>query len=344
MSDQQNENELLVSRILKSVGPLKTPPQDVADEVKAAVHAAWLVEVQQAAGNKAPMTHDHSKERVAPRGFWQQYRMAAAVSAVALGLFVGMWQLRSPEVVMATLDSTIEQVEVSDDATNWRPPGKQELRADQMLRTGAGAFASLSFDNGINLRLGESSTVRFVGRDEIVLSKGEVYIDSHRYTDNFKVVTEFGEAVDVGTQFLVGVDDDRWAVQVREGKVNVSDDDIDFAVEPGSRIEVARDNTVKMKQVSATDMSWRWSERVRPDYVITGKSLHQYLGWVAGETGKRLQYASVVAEQQARQVRLGGPIDGYTAIESLPVVLKGTNHRLLESSEQVIMVEYSNQL
>lgn len=342
MGDQQNSNEEVVARILKGVGRLKTPPEGVAEEVKSAVRAAWLDEVRQVALDN----RSGGDIRLAPKGVWQGYRIAAAaaVSVVALGLFVGMWQLPSSEMVTATVDSTIEQVEVSDDATNWRPVDGQQLNAGQLLRTGVGAFASLSFDSGVNLRIGESSTLRLIDGGEIALETGQVYVDSYSYADSFKVVTRFGEAVDIGTQFLVSVEHDHWRVQVREGEVSVSDDGSDFALRPGSRVEVTQDNSVTTKQVSNTDMSWRWSERVRPGYSIAGKNLHDYLSWVARETGKRLEYASVVAEQQAREVRLGGPIDGYTATDSLPVVLKGTNHLLLDSAEQVIMVGYSNQL
>ncbi len=324
MKDKNNQiiSEDDIERILRKVGPLVTPPEEMGSRIRENVKAEWRRETSR-------------------RRQWRNYRIAAVVCAVSFAMYFGA--ILMPDMntaVVATLDTPIHLVERSADGVSWRTLASGELREGDYLRTAPGTSVSVTFENKMNVRLASASMMQIVTHNEVDLKQGAVYLDSiNRVVDvPFVVVTDHGRAVDIGTQFIVSANPDAWSVQVREGQVNVSDGQTRLQLVPGDLVTISANDQIERSTVPAHDESWRWAEAVRPHYNLEGQKLSDYLSWVSRETGKTLRYTSLGVEESAAHIILRGSIDNLTAEESVQFVMRSTNLELIESAENVIMV------
>ena len=73
----------------------------------------------------------------------------------------------------------------------------------------------------------------------------------------------------------------------------------------------------------------------RPPFSIEGRSVDEFLGWAARETGRQVVYASPDIEQQARRVTLSGTVEGLAPDQALAAVLATTSLRPVVDREQI---------
>ena len=321
MSEEKPQlSEEEISKILQRVGPIESPQPEMAARVRSAVHASWQEEV---ANNQRPG--------------WLRY--AAAVAVIGIAAYVGVTlQAPAPQPALAQVDMGQSSLQISLDGKRWSALSDEALVEGNHLK--ADGPVSLSFENGINLRLDKGTALALSGAHEVRLSAGSLYFDSYGGEAEmpFRVQTPYGQAADIGTQFMVTSSASGWSVQVREGLVEIEDDGFETAVRPGQRLVIAQDNVVEQSVVEPHDESWRWVEQSRPAYSIDGRTIAEFLTWAARETGRELRYNSESARQIAERERLHGSIENLTADESLDYVLSTTDLELIESGEPVIMV------
>lgn len=320
--DAMDEQEL--ERILKKVGPRPLPPQEVRQETKSAVYALWREQVE--TSRRARMTR----------------RLALAASVVIVvtaGLF--LLENRVPESI-ASVDGSMNRVETYTDGS-WREFNGESLGRSSRIRTGSDAYLSLSLMNGINVRLDQNTDVSLTDVEMLSLLKGSVYVDSYGFLPDggFVVNTGFGSANDIGTQFVVTTHEDGWNVQVREGVVVVRDSEITTLVELGERLTISADDVMTTTEVKSDDPSWKWTENVSPLFVIEGKSLNDYLEWMARETGRKIEFQTELARSAAKSTMLHGSIEGLQPGESLGVVLSTTDLKEVDDHSESILIDTS---
>ncbi|MGV0035081.1 MAG: FecR domain-containing protein [Candidatus Azotimanducaceae bacterium WSBS_2022_MAG_OTU7] len=347
MAGQDKLSEQQIAELLKKVGPLKEPPADMAARVKASVRAAWVektqVEKTQAEKTQAEKawTEKNRVEETATKQSKWTYSAAAAVAVLSIGLVFTL-QPRPVEIkTVAKVDAGRRAIEVLSDNQQWARTSNEGLSEGSVIRVNGNTPVSFTFNDGMNVRAQPGTRLQLASSHEITLNNGSIYLDSYntQQPEPFTVTTTFGTARDIGTQFMVSLNDaDSWSVQVRDGQVNVADDDQSMSLRPGDAITISAENDVSESSVSAHDASWQWSETARPTYNIEGRYLNDYLLWVSRETGRALRFRSESAKQSAASTRVHGTIDGLSARESLHPVLDTTNLRLVDGPENVIMV------
>ncbi|MBT4160110.1 MAG: FecR domain-containing protein [Gammaproteobacteria bacterium] len=316
-----NLTEEAISNLLQKVGPLETPPEDMTSRVHAAVEQTWQREVRE------------QKQRR-----WFQY--AAGIAVVTASIYLGLTiQTGEPNPPIAHLDSSSEGIFWSADGSTWQPLEDKPMTAGSWLRTDNSA--SVSFAHGLNARINTDTSLQLINDSEVHLIEGTIYLDSYdKPTDlPFRVSTRFGTATDIGTQFIVNSGGTAWSVQVREGMVDVSNDQMNQEVHAGEKITITQTGDAASTFVAPFDDSWRWAEATRPAFSIEGRNLVSYLKWVARETGRDLRFAGPDTEREASETLLHGSIDHLTASESLEYVLQSTDIRLIDGPENVIMVK-----
>lgn len=322
MNEQhKNLSEDEISRILSRVGPLEAPPEEMANRVRSVVKDTWMEEVQ----NKKKQPH------------WHRYAAAVALFAVT-GWFVLQPDTSVESIAVATIDTDSAGLEWSKDGKNWAPAA-ESLPVGYQLKSGQ--VASLTFHQGMNVRMQADSIVTLMAANEIHLQNGAIYLDSYESSSEtpFLVTTEFGRATDIGTQFMVSKRDENWTVQVREGLVSVLDDAMDVTVSAGRKLMVNDENASETSLLPSDDASWAWAEQARPHFSIEGRTLSTYLEWVARETGRQLTYGNPEAEKLAHETRLHGSIGHLTASASLRFVLESTDLQLTDSHDSIIHIE-----
>ncbi|MFT7286936.1 MAG: ferric-dicitrate binding protein FerR (iron transport regulator), partial [Halieaceae bacterium] len=235
-----------IAEILAKVAQRENPPAEVANAVRARVHQAWQASLQERRGQR--------------RRFTVLASAAGLLLVLGLGLF--MQQHTPAPVVLATLGQQLNSVEYRRAGGAWQPveqgvsPG---LLAGDQLRTAAGSFAAFSTEQGLRVRLDQSSELRLLSEREVFLSKGAVYVNAEGESQ-LTVATAAGIARDIGTKFEVRVMPQGWQVQVRDGQVLIEDKRSGSAVaNAGERLQLAADAPPERQAVSAADASWEWT-------------------------------------------------------------------------------------
>ncbi|XOV88109.1 MAG: FecR domain-containing protein [Pseudomonadota bacterium] len=315
--DEDNIRELL-----QKVGARPAPPADVEARIKEKVAAAWREEVKR------------RQQRT-----WTRYALAASV-VMALTLTWMVVPTGQEMVPIAEVAHIVGNAEVQDADGNWQLLVPGTRLGTQSLRTGADSFVALATEGGLSLRIADNSEVQLASDNCVSLVKGALYADTaNRKGNEITVNTPFGQARDIGTRFEVRLSDDSWHVQVRDGVVEVKDDGILEHTGAGDRLTISRTNLVAKETVSSDDPSWQWAAVAAVPFRIEGASLHDYLGWVAHETGARLNFASDSVEAQAKRTILHGSINGLSPQDSLTAVLATTNFQASSVTAGVLMIE-----
>lgn len=324
MSSESAKNKLSEERIeaiLTRVGPRPSPSPDAESAVKAEVYQAWQQSV--------------SAQRQQHRQ-WSYMAAAASVMLTIAATFMVPWGPES-EPGAALLVQRVNQLEYSPAGTDsWETaPESAHFDSGDRLRLSEDSYAALTMNNGTQLRLDQSTELRFVSEDSVFLSRGALYADAAGES-TLRVITAGGTAQDIGTRFEVRVGENGWQVQVREGRVVIDDERAGTAfADAGERLIAVDDNFVK-EAVSPTDESWAWAQAAIRPIAIEGALLEDYLHWWTRESGVVVNFNSAIDQAIAGQTRLHGSLDGLSLEDGLRVVLSSSGYHVVDDrSDQV---------
>jgi ferric-dicitrate binding protein FerR (iron transport regulator) len=203
----------------------------------------------------------------------------------------------------------------------------------QSLRTGGESGIALRLANGLSLRVDEHSELDLIDDQSVKLLSGRVYVDTgtdgvgSSSLDGFELLTARGTVRHVGTQYMVRMDGARLAVSVRLGAVQflgVEDGGSALVVSGGQEVSVTDRGGPKVSVTDTLGDQWKWAEALGPGFALDGRSMDEFLAWVARETGLGLKYRSFAAKQAAEQTALHGTVD-LPAREALDIVIMGTD-------------------
>jgi ferric-dicitrate binding protein FerR (iron transport regulator) len=298
--------------LLRATGRRPAVPEDRAARVAAAAREHWRSEVR----------HDARRRR----GYW------AAGLAAAIGITTGvaLWQ-RTREPAPPPGPVRAARVEIVKDSA-WsrvasaaapRPlrPG-DEVHVGWELATAERGRLALRLGSGHSVRLDAGTRVSVLSDRVLVLAHGAVYVDSGSPSavGAIEIRTPFGSIRDVGTQFEV-----RWLttsvrVRVREGKVGLQGAGTSVEVGAGHELEVTESGRIDRREWTPA-AGLDWIDTVTPMFRIDGRSLKEFLDWMARERGLRLRFDSPRAALAAAGIRLSGSVDGMTLDQALESVL-----------------------
>lgn len=320
--------EAHLERLLKETGKRPEPPAEMAELVKANVKQVWQEEVRKGA-----------EQRASARRRTQWLGIAASLVVAITGLFFGLQTTTTP-IVAGQLVQVVATPEYRLANDDWRPLTSTvgELHLGMEIRTPVNAYASFKLGNGMHVRLKSDSQLILRGTDRLELLSGAVYAESPEALSNsVQVMTPFGVAEDIGTEFEVMVNPTSWRVQVREGQVSMVSDKHNLTAAAGQRITIADNHRVAEERVAATDSSWAWTHQVKEPFQLEGATLASYLAWWSSETGKQPIFSSAEDQALAATMKLHGRLDGLSLDDGLSAVLASTGFHVVDSTaEQVI--------
>jgi ferric-dicitrate binding protein FerR (iron transport regulator) len=261
----------------------------------AALHAQWL---------------EHTAARRRRRLMTRAIATAASLAAVAVAF---LW-LQGPAPSAPPLLASVENVEGTDitwrnDRTQAQPLGTlQGLAEGQRLATGPGSRIALRWHNGGSLRVDERSRLEFVSPSAVRLTAGNLYFDSvagssvnRDSAPELAVQTPAGEIFHIGTQFMVRVESNEVVLSVREGQVKViTSDGSQLVVDANQELDLRADGIPNVTAIDGHGERWRWAADIAPQLELEGRTIFDVTAWAARETGRRVDYASAVAESKAR--------------------------------------------
>jgi len=306
-------DEADLGALLRAVGPRPRPPAALEAEVRAAVEAEWH---EVTAGLQR-------------RRRYTGWAAAAGVAAAA----IGMWLARplylpeaGPVASVARLEGVVEYR--SDRHDEWAPlPAATALREGDELRTGLSGRVALQLASGVQLRLDQSTRVALNDAHHARLRRGGLYVDSGvQGQDDSRALaldTPAGTVRHLGTQYEARVSDGTLRVAVREGLVAIGGDGVGIVGRAGQQVTV-RGGQATSTSLAANDASWAWIGSVTPPFAIEGRSVDEFLGWAARETGRQVVYASPQAAERARGIVLKGSTEGLTPDDAVSAVMSTT--------------------
>jgi len=320
----EREHDAEAERVLKGLfahaKPRLQPPAADTEEIRRAIYAEW--------------------DAVTGRRVWRKRAGFAAAASVLLA--VALWvggglNPGAPPPMVARVERVQGAVE---GAAAARAVIGDELVAGTVLSTGAGQVA-LRLASGGSLRIGPRSEIVLTGPDGAELVAGVLYFDSEdrRSGVEFTVTTGLGTVRDVGTQFLVRLDDDRSEldVGVRDGRVSLMTSGESGTAGVGERLVAAQDtSTIRRDAIETFGSEWDWAEKLAPPFDIEGRTISDFLAWVAAQTGRTVVFSDPAAERLAQTHILRGSVD-FEPLQKLSAVLATTDlNATLEGGRVVI--------
>ncbi|MDH4107156.1 MAG: FecR domain-containing protein [Gammaproteobacteria bacterium] len=315
IEEQQNDDQT-VARLMHLAGPRAAIPADVERRVYGAVRSEWELS---------------TRRRNLAR--WTLPLALAASVIVAVGL------LQREPVAPLVAVGTISRVTGPAAGLAVGDP----VHRGATLRTGPGQGLSITTSDGVSLRVASGTEFTLKAADAISIAAGEIYADSgeRAYLDrHMSIDTPIGSATDVGTQFSVRYSGDAMSVAVREGRVNVIDQQDQPSAriaDVGERLVLRPGQDVTMERVSVRDPSWGWAVALAPAFDIESASLLDFLKWAARETARELVFEDDDLRMEAMRTVLHGSVTDFTPDEAAESVLSTTGFRYRIDEQRIVI-------
>jgi len=301
--DPETERERLLLQLFARAEPRPQPPASDTEQIRQAVLQEW--------------------EAVTGPRIWRKraaFGSAAAAALVAAFVYVGGGPVPTGP---APLVAHVEQVQgVVTTASGARLGAGSGVVAGTRLDSGDGQVG-FRLASGGSLRIAPHSRVVLVGSDEAELLAGALYFDSEdQRAAEFAVVTDLARVRDVGTQFLVRLDDERLDVGVRAGLVNVTRGATSDTASAGERLVATQaTNDLRRDSISTVGGDWEWAERLAPPFDTNGRTLGEFLEWFSAQTGRMVVFADPAVERTMRPAVLRGSVNDESLLRKLSAVL-----------------------
>ena len=323
--------------LLRLAGPRKPVPTEVERRVYARVKQEWARQAKPDTDKVYQSVRaSWSKAAVRPRRIRQ---WAIPVALAASAVFALLLVLPGP-----VTDSPAIAVGTVTIAAETSGSGKAYAVGDTIY---AGTTLSTTDAGGMSIRLGSAESIRLDRNTTLVvndatsfaLETGRVYADTGdlMYRDRGLVIdTAMGSVTDIGTQFAVSIGDQELDVAVREGRVDVAQDDEVFVAVAGERMRLDGSGA-DITPISARDDYWAWAADLAPAFDIEGEPLLDFLRWVARETGYELVFEDNELRMQAMRVDLHGSVSDFAPLDAVEAVLAGTTFKYRIEDGKIII-------
>jgi len=306
-----------VATLLRSIGRRPAVPEERMVRVRSAVRAQWIADVAL---------------RTRRRQLWIAAALAtAATVAVMIGL--GGWRPGGPSTATAIVARVETRIGLAwarsaSNATDGSPtlaaPGT-DLRVGSEIATEEGGRIAIRLTSGHSVRLDERTRARLLTGGAIALERGAVYVDSRGplavARGSVDLQTPFGGLRDIGTQFEARLAEDGLVVRVREGLVSWIGAGPPVDVRAGEEMQLAPGRLPVRRDLPAGASVWGWIDPITPLMDVEGRTLREFLDWIARERGLRLEFATSDVASAADRTRLNGSVDGMTLDQALESVL-----------------------
>ena len=309
-TDEHTTDDVLTG-LLRRSGRRELPPADIAARVHAATLKVWVAQRRR-------------------RHVWRVCWSLAAGLAL-FGVVGWLWQAGRFAQDFGVLEVGTD-LRVS--AWRWsRNDSAAHLRVGDTIATGA-MGARIRRGDGAAIQLDSDTVLRLTSPTELQLDRGKLFIDTGRTSARSQallVKTAYGVVEHAGTQFVVDLRDQHFALAVRDGSVAVTTRATE-STRTAQRLTLAAGETLRIDgsgvlhraHIGPFDPTWQWTDVLARPISIEGRSLDAVLTDVAERSGLDLSYANNAAAAQAHRIVLHGPDLLLSPRVALDAALAGT--------------------
>jgi ferric-dicitrate binding protein FerR (iron transport regulator) len=301
----------LLEDLFRNVSSRERPSRADEQAVRKAIHAQW-----------AQMTR-RRKIRRAAIAF-------ASAASVVLAVIVGLNLTQSPElpgpaIELAVIEKKTGTVESTLATANISQPLASDsvIGTGQSITTGSDSRLGVRWISGESVRLDQNTDILVHSATEIELLVGQIYLDTDQADSDSGLVirTPAGAVRHLGTRYLTSVGDSGLSVSVREGRVQLQAAGLNALAEAGEQMNLDSNGVYRRASIPTFGPLWQWTESLAPAFASDGRTMDEFLDWVARESGRELEYRSASAEEMARGTILRGKVD-MEPMKALSVVLQ----------------------
>jgi len=293
-----------LAELFRHASARQRPPAGDEQIVRQALHEQWE------AMTRGPR---------ARRKVWPWAIAASVLLAVVVGTRLSqVADPIAPAQQVALADRIMGQITLQTDtgSRNLHEAQEQWLLSGQTIRLGANSRLAMRWINGAAIRMDERTELKLISPDELFLDTGRIYVDTadaDHTGAGITVHTPQGVVRHLGTQFMTQVSPSGTAVSVREGQVAYfpSPDRVDertLAIK-GQKLAVAASGGIAIEPIAIWGDEWVWAEQMSTGFASDGRSLADLLAWAARESGRQVEYRSLVAESVAVATILHGDLE-----------------------------------
>jgi ferric-dicitrate binding protein FerR (iron transport regulator) len=324
---QDSKDEATIAALLRAAGPRPMPASEAMAAAREAVEAEW---------RDATAAHVRTRRSAARYTGWAA---AASIAVAAVAVWMVYPNVESPSATVASLARVEGEVEQDRGDGQWtRLAAEDAIHDGAQLRTAATGRAALVLASGVELRVDGATRVAFQDVGHARLLDGAVYVDSGANPGpaarDLVLDTSAGHVRHLGTQYFARVSGNSLRVGVREGRVALEGPAGTAIGASGEQLTVA-DGKVSRAPLARTAEDWQWIAEVTPPFSLDGRTVEDFLVWVARETGRTIVYATPEAGQQARAVTLSGSVEGLAPDAAINAVLSTTSLKPEVGSERI---------
>ena len=237
----------------------------------------------------------------------------AAAASVLLGFAIIFNVINAPLVTpvqIAAIDRSLGSIYVLGEQSRLQATGDlSSIAAGQTIVTGTKSGLGLAWGGGGSLRIDADSRVTFVSATVIELESGRIYFDSMNLDVVFEVHTKHGVVTHMGTQYMSEVSPQSLTVSVREGQVSVDGLYFDEIAEDRQQLTLNGSARPEVLSIARHGDNWEWVEETAPAASFDGKTVFEFLQWVARETGFKIEFQNDRVKTVAETKHLHGEVD-----------------------------------
>ncbi|MEM9301889.1 MAG: FecR domain-containing protein, partial [Pseudomonadota bacterium] len=251
-------------------------------------------------------TQAHWQAQVVARRRRRRFSLAAVVATLGIGLgLISQWLPLQPSTLgqVASVSGELWLDRDTDHPVRLSAGSRGvEVRSETVLRTSDESLAALAWGTGHSIRLAPRTELELLDPQTLRVDAGAIYVDSGviRRAAAITVVTDHGSFEEIGTRFIVRVEPAHARLQVREGMVVYSGDK-DRPVPAGEQLTVDDTGAVERAAIGADDDLWNWTFAALGPQDLEGRTLDEFLTWMATENGWELSYESTELARRARR-------------------------------------------
>jgi ferric-dicitrate binding protein FerR (iron transport regulator) len=333
MSDDDNES---LARLIKLAGERPEIPLSVESRVYHRVQQEWRTATAEPNGEKVYEEVRKSWRRGSIRAAILRWTLPLGVAASAA---IAVFLMSPPDIALPQAVATVSRV-VSAGPLSSRYPAGAAVHSGETISTGPDEGLSLLLARGESLRIDANTSIRIDAADRFNLLAGRIYADSGQFVyreGGLKIETGFGSVTDVGTQFSVLANDESIEVAVREGRVDVRNDNAQYAARVGELLMLSAGEPARVTALEAHSAYWSWIADLAPTLDLTNKSLLDFLKWAARETGRELRFESNESRMSAMRTDVHGSVAGLTPDEAIVAILATTTVRYRIENDSIVI-------
>jgi hypothetical protein len=252
------------------------------------------------------------------------FKIAASIMIIVSAVFLMQYSFQDSNLQVIKGFYANGDVQISNDGINWQTSNQQSLVEDAWVKTNDNSYVSLTLMDNSQLRLNHNTQLQLLNASQVTLHNGEIYHDADDTSKSnpLKINTSLGNIQHIGTRYLVNKTESDLQVSVRDGIVEISNDDFKKQIVSGKQLSMDVNGTLNENNITTYDVLWKWTQDAGKPFQAKNKSLNDFIVWFAHENGYEIDWNKL--QDKTKRVQLSGNISDLSKSQQIKAIFLST--------------------